>query len=97
MQVAQSAGRKGLVEPRHAAADRRALLDQVDPEARRREIERRLDAGNPAATYQHRSAKRWAVAVAIAIAANRPRDGLFDSCLHESPPRAAQSRLAITA
>ena len=41
--------REGLVELGHVAADRGRLLDEVDPKARRREIERCLDAADAAA------------------------------------------------
>ena len=52
------AGGEGLVEAGHAAADRRAFLDQVDAEPGRREIQRGLDAGDAAAAHQHRPARR---------------------------------------
>ena len=46
-------GRKGLVELRHVAADRRLLLDQIDLVSRLGQIERGLHPGNAAAHHHH--------------------------------------------
>ena len=49
------AGREGLVQVRHHAADGGVALDEIDLEAGVGQIERGLHAGNAAALHQHRA------------------------------------------
>ena len=61
---------EGLVQPGHRAADRRTFFDQIDGEPGRREVQRGLDSGHPAAADQHRAVGRLAVAVGRAVGAS---------------------------
>ena len=61
------AGGERLVQAGHAAADRRALLHQIDAEPGGRKIQRRLNAGDAAPAHQHRPARRFSIAVAVGI------------------------------
>ena len=49
------AGRKGLVQMRHHAADGGVALDEINLEAAVGQVEGGLDAGNAAALHQHRA------------------------------------------
>ena len=50
-------GREGLVQLRHLPADGGGLLHQVDLEAGRRQVQRRLDAADAAADHHHVAAQ----------------------------------------